>query len=110
MKRSSEFRVKDILRAIDRIEDYVGGLRTSTFVHNYLIQDGVLRQLGIIGEATKHLNPAIIKANPDIKWSGIIAMRNIISHDYTQVDLPLVFETVKKDLPKLKKVLESIKK
>lgn len=110
MKRSSEFRIADILQAIEQIEEYVKGIQEDEFIDNSLIHDAVLRNIEIIGEAANHVEPEIKKQYPNVEWSDIIGMRNIISHDYTEVDLPLVFETVKKFLPQLKKALQKLTK
>ncbi len=72
-----------------------------------------MRALEIIGEATKNLNSELKAKRPDGDWKNIAGMRDKLIHAYFGVNLPLVWETVKKDLPPLKKqaskILEDIK-
>ena len=108
-KRSIEQRIDDILQAIYRIEEYIAGVSEEKFMHTLLIQDAVLRQISIIGEATKYIGDDIRKKFPQIEWSDIVATRNFVDHEYADVDLQLVWGTLKKDLPELKKVLKNLK-
>ncbi len=64
-----------------------------------LIQDGVIRNLMVIGEATKNLSAELRAANPEIPWRQIAAMRDVLIHDYLKVNLARVWRTVAMDLP-----------
>ncbi|MCW3995414.1 MAG: DUF86 domain-containing protein [Candidatus Bathyarchaeota archaeon] len=66
-------------------------------------QYAVLRAFEIIGEATKNLSSELKIKNPDTDWKRIAGMRDKLIHAYFGVNLPLVWQTIKKDLPKLKK-------
>ena len=109
MKKDDAVYLKHILDAIHRIEEYVRKIEYSGFIENYLIQDGVIRQIEIIGEATKRLSNEIREKYTDIPWKDIVGMRNKLIHDYFGVDVDAVWETVKKDIPVLKKKLMDIK-
>ena len=75
---------------------------------NYLVQDGVIRQIEIIGEATKKLSTGIRERYSEIPWKDIAGMRDKLVHDYFGVDLAAVWDTVKKDIPALKSRLGNI--
>ena len=66
-----------------------------------MIQDGVIRNLEVIGEATKNLSEDLRDANPSIPWRQISGMRDVLIHDYLKVNLNRVWRTVENDLPPL---------
>lgn len=94
--------LRHILDAINQIEEYVAGLDQRAFMTSRLVQDGVIRQFEIIGEATKNLSQDLRKNYPDIPWKDIAGMRDKLIHQYFGVDMAAVWETVAKDLPALK--------
>jgi uncharacterized protein with HEPN domain len=104
-------RVEDILGAIVKIGEYLKGVSSDTFLNprNYMMQDAVVRELEIIGEAVRSLSQEFWKLHPEIPWYEIAGMRNRIAHDYADVDLVIVWDAVQEDLPPLKKVLEKAK-
>lgn len=107
MKDDAVF-LKHILDSINQIEEYVDGMGFEDFVTSKLVQDGVVRQLEIIGEATKHLSPELREKYPKTPWEDIAGMRDKLTHHYFGVDLEVVWDTVEKDLPDLKKKVKKI--
>jgi uncharacterized protein with HEPN domain len=97
-----------IIDAISRIEEYVHGLTYDDFIENYLIQDGVIRQIQVIGEATKKISYNTRGKYPDIPWKDIAGMRDKLIHDYFGIDLDAVWDTVEKDIPLLKDEIQTI--
>jgi uncharacterized protein with HEPN domain len=109
MKKDDAVYLKHILDAIHRIEEYTQNIEYKDFIENHLIQDGVIRQIEIIGEAVKRLSNEIREKYTDVPWKDIVGMRNKLIHNYFGVDVDAVWETVKKDIPVLKKKLIGIK-
>jgi uncharacterized protein with HEPN domain len=108
MKEDDLVYLKHVLDAISRIEEYVQNVKHEDFMNNHLIQDGVIRQLEVIGEATKKLSKKIRNKYPDIPWKDIAGMRDKLIHDYFGVDLDAVWSTIEKDIPPLKEVISKI--
>ncbi len=102
MIRDDAVYLHHILDAINRIEEYVSGLNHEGFIRSSLVQDGVIRQIEIIGEATKNLSPALKERYPVIPWKDIAGMRDKLIHQYFGVDISAVLETVAQDLPDFK--------
>jgi len=100
--RDDRFYLLHILDAIEQIEEYVADCDEARFLSTRLVQDGVIRQFEIIGEATKNLAPETRAAAADIPWKDIAGMRDKLIHQYFGVDLPSVWLTFKEDLPVLK--------
>ena len=102
-----------ILDAINIIESYIAGLTEDSFRQNRLVQDGVIRNLEIVGEATKKLPKRLRNKYPDIEWKKMAGMRDVLIHDYFGVDLEHVWGVVRNRLPDLKinimKILDDIR-
>lgn len=99
--------LEDILLAISRIESYTAK-GEKEFFNSILVQDAVIRQLSVLGEAASKLPLNLKKKHTTIPWKEIIGMRNIIIHEYSMIDLPIIWDTVSKGLPPLKRTVEKI--
>ncbi|HKU96391.1 MAG TPA: DUF86 domain-containing protein [Vineibacter sp.] len=98
--------VSHILEAIERIETYTSTLSEAEFLASRLVQDAVIRNFEIIGEAAGNLqrvSPEIAAAHPEIPWHLPRGMRNFLVHVYWSVDASKVWNTVTTDLPHLKR-------
>lgn len=90
------------------MESYIAQLDEAAFLAHPLVQDGVIRQLEIIGEAAKHVTPALRSRYPQVPWKDIAGMRDKLIHQYFSVDLAAVWLTVTQDLQVLKKAITAI--
>jgi len=105
--RSDRERLLDVLHAIENIEKYsVQGY--DAYVSEELVQVWIVHHIQLIGEATASLSRELRESSPDIPWQDIIAMRNVLVHQYFGIDLREVWDTVTTDLPTLKNQVLSI--
>lgn len=102
MKRSDTVYLSHILDAITQIEIYTAGLSYDQFSQTRLVQDGVIRQLEIIGEASRNLSDDFRDQHSELPWPQIIGLRNRLIHAYFEVNLGIVWDIVQNDLPPLK--------
>ena len=102
------FRLKDILQAIEKIDGYLGEMTWSQFKQSEIVIDAVVRNLEIIGEASKNIPPNIRRSYSEIPWKDMYGMRNILIHEYFGVDTKIVWHTAKNNLPPVQKQLERI--
>lgn len=100
--------IEHILQSIDRIHSYITDKDKETFINDFITQDAVIRQLEIIGEATKRISKKLRNNNPNIPWADMAGMRDILIHDYIDVDLEIVWKTASDSIPKLKNLLSKL--
>lgn len=101
-----------ILSAIERIERYTAELNEAAFLDDDLVQDAVIRNIEIIGEASNKILRAdqeFAERHSNIPWQVMYTMRNRVSHGYDTVDLELVWKTVNEDLPRLRAQINELK-
>ena len=102
-----------ILESIARIERYVEGFDHVSFLNNELIQDAVIRNMEIIGEASRNVEryyPTFANQHSDVPFSIAYEMRNALAHGYFKVDFEVVWKTIERDLPELENSLERLVK
>jgi len=100
--------IEHILHSIDRIESYISVKDHQSFSEDYLTQDAVVRQLEIIGEATKRISEGLRKINPQVPWSDMAGMRDMLIHDYIDVDIDIVWKTASESIINLKNLLHNL--
>ncbi|MGE0771576.1 MAG: DUF86 domain-containing protein [Cyclobacteriaceae bacterium] len=91
-----------ILECLNHIEQYTEGLSKEQFLKNFMVIDAVIRNIEVIGEASRGLSNEFRELNNTVPWRAIISMRNMVIHEYFNVDTETVWYVVKTDLPKLK--------
>jgi uncharacterized protein with HEPN domain len=105
--RDDTGRLQDMLDAIDKIESYVGGDRDA-YERDELLQVWVIHHLQILGEAASRISTELHESHPEVPWTKIIGMRNILVHNYVGIDLNLVWQVIERDLPELRPKLERL--
>lgn len=98
--------LRDVLDSSRQIRTYLDGIDREAFMADLLIQDAVLRRFEIIGEAASRISPETQALFPSLPFRSMRGMRNIIAHDYGEVDLEQVWKTATADLPGLIATLE----
>lgn len=94
-----------ILECIERIRQYTDEGR-KYFLSSIITQDAVIRNLEIIGEASKKISAEYKKQNPDIPWKQMAGLRDVLIHDYMGVDINIVWNVVARDIPRLEHLLK----
>ncbi len=110
MARDELLYLRHILDAINPVEEYLQGISESQFNDTRLLQDGVIRQIEIVGEAARHLSKDIRRTYSEVPWQDVAGMRDKLIHDYFGVDLEKVWLTAQEDLPVLKQQVIGILK
>jgi uncharacterized protein with HEPN domain len=90
--------------ALERIQQYVSGKSEGEFLADTLVQDGVLRNITVLGEAARRLlsdAPDLVAGHPEIPFAQISATRNRITHGYETIDLEIVWNLILYDIPAL---------
>lgn len=111
MRKDSKIFLKHIIESIKAIEKHTKEISKEDFSKNITIQDAVIRRIEIIGEAVKNLQSNYRRKHPEIEWREITGMRDKLIHEYFSVNIGVVWYSVKKDIPQLKKqILELLEK
>lgn len=95
----------DIAEAIDRILKYTHHGRKE-FENQELIQTWVIHHIEIVGEVARRISPELAEAHPEVPWAQIVAMRNVLAHDYFGIDIERVWNAVERDLPDLRRQVQ----
>ena len=99
--------LSNIQECIERIEEYTKGGKEE-FMATKIIQDAVIRNFEIIGEATKRLSPELRSKYSDVPWQQMAGLRDVLIHDYLKVNLNLVWQIIEQNLSDLKRQVTAI--
>lgn len=100
--------LRDMLNAAKLAQDFVAGIEWEAFELDLMRQAAVTRQFEIIGEAARRVSPETQASIPNIPWPKIIRMRNRLIHEYDDLDLEIIWDTIQVALPDLISILETI--
>jgi uncharacterized protein with HEPN domain len=106
--RSFQERLQDILTEIEEIQQMVAELGFEDFCQDRRTIKATLYSLAVIGEVAASLLPEVVALHPQIPWKQMRGMRNITVHEYFQVDLAIIWETIQSDLPALYSSLKEL--
>jgi len=98
----------DMLQAARRLQQFTTDFDREEYLESILIQSAVERQLEILGEAARRLSEAFLQEHPEIPWSDIIGLRNVIAHQYDDLDLQQLWSVVTENIPELIQQLEPL--
>ena len=107
-ERSDPLLLDDIRIAVDRIRSATRGLSFEAFDSDVVVQDAVIRNFEVIGEASKRISAELKARHPSIDWRGMVGFRNFLIHVYFGVDLSTVWQIIQDDLPVLGTQLKGI--
>lgn len=101
-----------IVEALRRIRSYSAGLTETQFALDTMVQDGVIRNIEVIGEAADNIQRTsadFARQHPEVPWALVYAMRNRLAHGYFKVDLEIVWRTIQNDFPDLEQRIRLIR-
>jgi len=98
--------VLDMLLAARKVLEFTRGVNWERFERDELVQNAVMRQIQIIGEAARSLSPEYRSEHPEVPWRDIVGMRNRLVHEYFCILPGRVWEVVEKHIPDLVRILE----
>ena len=106
--RTDADRLSDILLAIAKIKERAAG-SLDAFEHDEMLQVWVIHHLQVIGEAARGVSQGVKDRYPEVQWPQIVALRNILVHEYFGLNLHQVWTMAQKDLPELEKQIQRIR-
>jgi uncharacterized protein with HEPN domain len=95
---------------MNKIQKYIARLEYEEFTQKDMVIDAVLRNLEIIGEASKNVSEDLRSRYSDIPWGKMVGLRNVVIHSYFGVDLSIVWEIITKNIPEVKPLIEKVLK
>lgn len=108
IKRSYLLYLEDILNAMNKIVNYTKDIGYDDFEENTMLNEAVIRNLEIIGEACKNIPQNLRKQYSNIPWKRMIGLRNIMIHEYFGVDLAIVWKIITRNIPETKPMIEQM--
>ena len=106
--RRDDVLLLDMLLAAREAVGFAEGLTFATFERNRMAQLAILKAVETVGEAASRVDADTRAAHPEIPWADIVGMRNRLVHEYFQINLARVWETVEQDIPRLIPQLERL--
>jgi len=102
MPRDYKLYLEDILEAIEKIQAYMQGVSFDKLQGNNMLQDAILHNLEIIGEAAKHVPDELKAKTSELEWRKIAGIRDVIAHEYFGISMEIVWDILQNKLPDLR--------
>lgn len=99
--RRDEEHLQDVLAAISKVAAYRGLLETAEGVQRNVLEDAILHQLTVVGEAVGRLSEPVKAQAPEVNWQRVKGLRNVITHEYHRVEMDIVWAAVDNHFPAL---------
>lgn len=109
-KRDVRLYLEDILEAIKKIEGFAQGMSPESFKQDVKTIDAVVRNIEVIGEATRKVPDELRVQHPLVPWKQIVGARDKVIHEYFGVDLDIIWKTIIEDIPVFKQQIEDLLK
>ena len=110
MEKDNRVYLEDIVDACEKILVYTNGVEKFEFEADNLLQDAVIRNITIIGEAANKLTKDFVVKYPEFPVREAITMRNKLVHDYSFIDSSIVWDTISKNIPQLLELTQTVLK
>ena len=110
MKRRKDYSdyLQDIFDSINDTDEFVKGMTYEDFLKDRKSINAVIRSIEVVGEASKNIPQSMREKYPDVPWKKMTGMRDRLIHEYFGVDLEIVWQVIKKDLPSVKPLIMRI--
>ncbi len=108
MKKDPKIYLEHIQEAIRAILEFTNDVTEEKFYQSDLLQSAVIRKFEIMGEAAKRLPKKLRDKNPDIPWKQMAGFRDILIHDYDDLNLEIIWETIRTDLPSILPLIDDL--
>jgi uncharacterized protein with HEPN domain len=108
MMLRDEAYLRHMLDAIDRVAEAVSRTTLRDFEKDWVIQDAIIRELQILGEAAGRITRELTTSRPEIPWAEITGVRHKLVHDYFVVDLRMVWQTATEDVPLVRPLIAKL--
>jgi len=98
----------DMREAASKVVKFTAGVNLSEFIDNDQVHYAVERCLEILGESARRVSPEFQASHPEIPWREVIGQRNILAHEYGEIDYEILYKTVKEDIPSLIDIMKKL--
>ena len=106
--RRWKFRLRHKIEALEKVGNYVEGMSLQEFLVDSKTSDAVLRNLEIIGEAARLVPEKVTSQYSEVPWADMLALRNVVAHEYDRVNLSTIWDAIHNDLPPLVPQLQRV--
>jgi uncharacterized protein with HEPN domain len=108
MSRDAALYISDLIESVTRIMDYTDGVSREQLDDDHEKVDAIIRNFEVLGIAARNLPDEVKERYSDIPWNDIVSLRNKVAHEYFAINLDIIWQTIKEDLPTLKHQLAQL--